>query len=46
MGQDQDPWEPLTDDWKRFALICFALVMVAVVVGVYLVIRGDLARMM
>ena len=36
--------EPMTD-WKKFALLVFALVLLAIVVWVFLTIRGDLARM-
>jgi len=32
-------------DWKRFALLIFGLVMLAVVVFVYLAVKGDIARM-
>lgn len=36
--------EPMTD-WKRFALLLFAIGAIVAVVLVYLAIRGDLGRM-
>lgn len=37
--------EPMTD-WKRFALLVFALVVLGIVVFVYLDIRGGIERML
>lgn len=37
--------EPMTD-WKKFALLIFAIVAIAGVVVVYMAVKGDLARML
>jgi len=37
--------EPMTD-WKKFALLLFAIGALAAVVVVYMAIQGDLARML
>lgn len=37
--------EPMTD-WKRFALLLFAIGAVVAVIVVYMAVKGDLARML
>lgn len=37
--------EPMTD-WKKFALLIFAIGALIAVVIVYMAVRGDLARML